>query len=137
MKSYEYLPHTADVKFRAYGETLEQAFCNASYAFTDIMTKHTKVKEIVKKNCEISAENLEALLYDFLEQFIFLLETEGFLLHKITSLTIQDTSLTVECTGDLHPEQYDIKAHIKAVTYQQMSIQKTNNQWCLQVIVDV
>ena len=137
MKSYEYFPHTADVQFRAYGKSLEEAFGNAAYAFTDIITDHTKVTSSIKKTFKVSAENKEALLYDFLEYFIFLLDTEGFLLHEIRSIVLQGTTIHGVCMGDTHPEQYEIKAHIKAVTYQQMKIVQKEKLWYVQVIVDV
>mgnify|MGYP006451174011 FL=1 len=38
MKNYEFLEHTADEKFRAYGKTLEEAFINAALATAKIMT---------------------------------------------------------------------------------------------------
>jgi len=137
MKPYEYLPHTADVQFRAYGKTLEEAFCHAAYAFTDIITDHSKVKPLVEKQFTVSAENNEALLYDYLEYFVFFLDIDGFLLHEITSINLQNTHIHVVCQGDTQPEKYEVKAHIKAVTYQQMKVEYKKNQWCLQVIVDV
>jgi len=137
MSSYEYLPHTADIKFKAYGATLDEAFSNAAYAFTDIMIDHEKVDDAMEKSFSVQSENLDALLYDFLEQFIFFLETEGFLLHAIASMQINGTSLSITCRGDDHLEKYEIKTHIKAVTYQQMEIREKEKYWSVQVIVDV
>jgi len=50
---YKFLPHTADAKFQAFGKTLEEAFKNAAYAMTDIITNHKKVKAKVKETIKI------------------------------------------------------------------------------------
>ncbi len=137
MKPYKFLPHTADTKFRAYGKTLEEAFKNSAYAMTDVITDHKKIKQTTEKTFEVKSENKEALLYDFLEQFLILLDSEGFLLNKITELTITNHNLTAKVAGDTHPENYEIHTHIKAVTYQEMFIKKEKEGYVIQVIVDI
>lgn len=137
MKSYRFLPHTADAKFRAYGRTLEEAFINSAYAITDVITDHTKIKQTTEKTIKVESENQESLLYDFLEQFLILLDSESFLLHEVKELKIEENKLTAKVAGDTHPENYEIDTHIKAVTYQEMFIKKEDNQWVIQVIVDI
>lgn len=137
MKPYEFLPHTADAKFRAYGKTLEEAFKNSAYAMTDVITDHKKIKQTTEKTFEVKSENKEALLYDFLEQFLILLDSEGFLLSKIKELRIANNKLTAKVTGDNHPENYEIATHIKAVTYQEMFIKEEKEGYVIQVIVDI
>ena len=46
MKTYEFLPHTADVKFLAYGKTLEEAFQNAALATFQVMSTK-KIKKVL------------------------------------------------------------------------------------------
>lgn len=136
-KSYEYLAHTSDVQFRAYGKNLEQSFINAAYAMADIITDHTQVKATTKKQFSVEGEDLESLLYDFLEQFLFFLDSENFLLHEIEEITIDDLRLQASIVGDTHPEHYEIASHIKAVTYQKMLVEQQENGWIIQVIVDL
>ncbi len=143
MKKYEFLPHTADVKFVALGKSLEGAFRNAAYALTDVMTDHRKVKQ--KKSYEFSVESEDkmALLYDFLEQFLVLVDSEGFLLSKVNSLKIskdrKSGKLMLKCkiSGDKQNHKYEIDTHIKAVTYQQMYVKKSKEGFKLQVILDI
>ncbi len=137
MKQYEFLPHTADTKIRAYGKTLEKAFENTAYAMADVITDHTKIKPDVEKTIKVSSENKEALLYDFLEQFLILLDSEGFILNKVKEMKIEDNKLSARIIGDDKPENYDIKTHIKAVTYQEMFIKKEKDKFVIQVIFDI
>lgn len=140
MKKYIYLPHTADAKFQAYGKSLEEAFANAAYAMTDVITDHKKISNVIKKKLHVTSEDEKSLLYDFLEQFLILLDTEKFLLGKVIKITItqkKKLSLVAEISGDNHPEYYQTKTTIKAVTYQEMDIIKEKGKVILQVVVDV
>ena len=74
MKPYKFLPHTADVRIEAYGKSLEEAFTNSAYATTDVVTDHSKVAAVVEKEFTAKGENQESLLYDFLEQFLILID---------------------------------------------------------------
>jgi SHS2 domain-containing protein len=140
MKPYIYLPHTADAKFKAFGKSLEEAFANAAYAMTDVITDHKKVHCIVKKRLQVTSEDEKALLYDFLEQFLILLDREGFLLSKISNIKIRRAkklALTATIEGDNHPQYYQTKTTIKAVTYQEMEIKEEKAKVSVQVVVDV
>jgi len=137
MKKYEYLPHTADVKFRAYGMDLEEAFSNAALALTEVITDYNKIEANVTKTIEVESEDEKALLYDFLEQFLVLLDTDGFLLNSVKSLKIEKLKLKAEVVGDVEVEKYHTETHIKAVTYQEMEIKKEKDKVMLQVVLDL
>ena len=147
---YTFLPHTADIKFQAKGQTLEQAFINSALALTNIITKD-KIKPKIKKTITIKGKDKENLLYNFLEEFLYLLDVGGFLLSKIKNLKISaeikskkplryQLKLRAELLGD-NQENYETEAHVKAITYNDMFIkqQRINNQtiFTTQVVVDV
>lgn len=119
-KKYEYLEHTADAKFIAYGTTLDEKFENASYAMFNIIVDTKKVKDKIKKQINIEAKTERGLIYDFLNEQLFLFETEGFVLSKICELKVTGLKgqfkLDATLLGDL-AKNYDVKCQIKAVTY--------------------
>ncbi len=137
MKPYKFLPHTADVRIEAYGKSLEEAFTNSAYAMTDVVVDHLKVAGNVEKEFTAEGENQESLLYDFLEQFLILIDSEGFLLHEITSLRIDGNKLSVKCIGDSYSDKYEIHTHVKAITYQEMSIEEVDGKFVIKFIVDI
>ncbi|MEE9525154.1 MAG: archease [Candidatus Woesearchaeota archaeon] len=136
MKQYEFLPHTADVKFRAYGKTMEEAFSNAALALAKIITDD-KVEENIEKEISVEAEDEKALLYDFLEQFLILIDSENFLLSKVKELKIDGLKLKAKIVGDTELDKYEINTHIKAITYQEMEINKEKDKYMVQVIPDL
>ncbi len=140
MKKYEFFPHTADVKYKAYGKTLEEAFSNAALALTKVITED-KINAKVEKKISVESEDKKALLYDFLEQFIVLLDSEDFLLSKINKMNIEEKEgnlkLDAVVSGDKGTEKYNTETHIKAATYQEMEIEEKKGKVMVQVVLDI
>jgi len=133
---YKFLEHTADMKFQAFGKSLAECFSNASYAVVEIITKD-KVKPIIKKKIIIKGKDNESLLYNFLEEFLFLLDTENFILSKIENIKIdKELELTANVNGD-NVKKYKTITDIKAITYNDMFVLEDKKGYKCQVVVDV
>jgi SHS2 domain-containing protein len=141
---YEYLKHTADLKVRAYGKTLEEAFANVAIGGFDFLTDTAKIKKKVEKKISITSKRLESLLYDFIEELLFLLDTEGFIISGFKDMKIAEGkdkdkgnySLKCVALGDSY-KSYQVKGDIKAITYSEMSIKKEKNGFEVIVILDI
>ena len=141
MEKYKFLEHTADVKFQAFGKTIEEAFSNAAYALAETMTKGTKIQEKVTWKIDATGKDYSSLLYNFLEEFLFLLDAEDFLLAKINKIKISGEELEAEVIGD-KASKYRISNDVKAITYNQMFVRQeteggNKGLWVCQVVVDV
>ncbi len=141
MEKYKFLEHTADVKFQAFGKTMEEAFENSALALAETMTKGVKINEKVKWKIDVGGKDDSSLLYNFLEEFLFLLDTEHFVLSRILWIKIEDDELEAEVIGD-KTANYKFTNDIKAVTYNQMFVKKEDKGenkglWVCQVVLDV
>ncbi len=140
MKQYEYLEHTAEAKFAAYGKTMEEAFCNAALAMENIMVETEKVKPKVKKKIVIETKHTKALLYDFLQELLVLFDSERFALHTVEELNIQqrgsDYHLYAIVSGD-DAQHYEMHSGVKSVTYNEMEIVQEKEGWKVVVVLDV
>lgn len=130
---YKFLEHTADAKFQAFGKTLEEKFSNAALAMFSIMVDTKKVKPLIEKKINIKGEDKKSLLYNFLEELLFLLDTKLFLLNKVKKIKIENNSLKAIVVGDSVKEEYKLSGEVKAVTYNDMEITNT----FVQVVVDL
>ena len=63
---FKFLEHTADVKFQAWGKTLEEAFKNSALALKETICEKIKVKEKIEKKIEIRGKDLEFLLFFYM-----------------------------------------------------------------------
>src|SRR3989338_2624510 len=133
MKTYEYLPHTADVKFRAYGKSLEEVFENAAFALYNVMVDTKNVKAKVTKRIAAEGDDLPALLQSFLEQFIILLDTDNFFLEAVKRIEIKKSasgySLAAVAAGDEAKNYETIGPQVKACTYNSMLVKQQGKQW--------
>ncbi len=131
---FKFLEHTADVKFQAFGKNLEEVFENCGLALVDSQYKG-KVKAIKKKKIKVKGKDNEALLYNFLEEILILLE-KGFLTSKI-KVRIKNKTIEADLFGD-STKNYEISVDVKAVTYNQMFVrEEKKGKWVAQVVIDV
>ena len=131
---YKFLEHKADAKFQAFGKTLEEAFSNAALAMFSLMTDIKKVKGKIEKKFNVKGYDKKALLYNFLEELLFLLDSEGFLLYKIKKIKIVNNKLEAVVVGD-KVSNYETHGEVKAVTYNEMEIKE--KPYMVQVVVDM
>ncbi len=135
---YKFLEHTADVKFQSEGKNLEESFENAAFALKETITKGLKgkIKNKIKKKIKVEGNDKEALLYNFLEEFLFLLDSEDFLLAEIKTIKIKNNKLEAKIIGD-DASNYKFTNDVKAITYNEMFVKKEKDKFICQVVVDV
>jgi SHS2 domain-containing protein len=136
MKNFEFLEHTADVKFRAYGDNLEKVFENSAKALVKTVCEEKINKKKVKK-IELNAKDLESLLYEFLEEILFLIETKGIIFAGIKNIKIDKKFRLI---GEFYFDEnknYKIHFDVKAITYNEMFVKKEKGRWISQVVLDV
>lgn len=137
MKKFEFLEHTADIKFRAYGKTMEKVFENTALAISSILSRTKKIKSIKKKviSFSISPNNEKLLLYNFIEELVYLLDAENFIICK-AKVSIRGDKLSAVIYGD-NAKNYKDLNQIKSPTYHEMYVKKMGDCWETQVVVDV
>jgi SHS2 domain-containing protein len=138
--TYHFLDHTADVKFSAEADTLENVFVESANALKEAICGNITILEQETKTIEVQGTNLESLIYKFLEEFLVLLDSEDFLLSNITSLELdqQTFKITATITGD-KADHYKFTNDVKAVTYSEMFVRFNEDKklWQTQVVLDV
>jgi len=138
MTGFEFLEHTADLKFRARGSSLEEALANAARALKTVFVGEQVVEHVVEKSFEVSAGSLEDLLHDFLSELIFLFETEHFVAGEVSVTVDGKHHLSAGCMGAvLDLEKQKIESEVKAVTYHDMKIMETDGGWVIEVVCDI
>lgn len=137
MKNYEYFDVTADIGFKAYGESLNEAFENAGLAIFNIISDTSKVEAKKEISFKVRSEDEISLLYDFLEELLFYHEIE-FMLFSEFHVEIDDMlQLRATIRGEaIDWDRHERKTEIKAITYHKMDVRKTDI-FEVQAIVDL
>ena len=143
--TYKFLEHTADIKIAVDEKSLEKAFESSALAMKEIMLEFEKlkIKSNTSKILSIEGKDHGDLLYSFLEEFLYLLDAEDFILSEIEDIEISGNeesgfNLSAKILGD-RASNYKFSNKVKAITFNDMKIEcdgKTGSTK-LQFVLDV
>jgi SHS2 domain-containing protein len=139
---FKFLEHTADAKIEVEEKTLNKAFSTAAFAMKEVIAEQILVAPRIKQEIHVKADNKEALLYSFLEEFLYLLDTEGFILSKAPLVKIEKAkegkgfSLKAKAIGD-SAKNYIFTNDVKAITYNDMLIEEEKDKCTIVFVLDV
>jgi SHS2 domain-containing protein len=140
MEKYKFFHHTADAKFQAFGQTLEETFAHAALAVASLMWDWKKIAEKIDISVTVEGKDLEQLLVYFLEEILYLLDTQDFLLGSVDNVQIEqkekDWRLRALFRGDIYASGYEIYGDVKAITYNEIVI-KDRAPFMVQVVTDL
>ena len=140
MKKFEYFDVTADIGFKAYGNTLNEAFENAGLAIFNIISDTSNIDSKISKSFEITSTDEVALLYDYLEELLFCHEIDFMLFSEFDvdiSKSDDEYNLKAVIKGEaIDWDKHERKSEIKAITFHMMDVKKTD-RYELQAIVDL
>ncbi|MBT8762787.1 archease [Desulfohalobiaceae bacterium Ax17] len=139
MKPYwDHFYHQADIGIIGAGPTVSSAFAQAGLALTAVITELDKVRPVQEKEISIEAPELDILFFDYINEIIFLISTQGMLFSEYT-VKIENLSLEATIKG----EPIDVQKHapaveVKGATFSGLKVFKNNQGfWVAKCIVDV
>ena len=134
----KYIEHPSDVGFEVYGDTLEELYANAAIAMYSLMTDVDEIEGDEEREIEINSEDLYSLMFDWLDELIFLFDSESLVMRSF-DIAIDESNFSIHGTckgGKFDPSKHVSGIIIKAVTYNMMQIKK-NEIWKARVVLDV
>jgi len=138
--SYELLDHTADAKFRAVGKSLEEVFSESVRAFAEIVGADPGAGND-HEHITTKSESHEALLFDFLDDLIFLQDTEDRVVTHVKSISIEEKQDSYILEAEVWTDPIDAGARfldIKAPTYNEMRADyEKGTGWVLEAVLDI
>lgn len=141
MKEFEILEHTADIGIAAYGKNKKEVFINVAKGMFEIIAGENKnLKENFYGKIKLEADNLEGLLFAWLNELLYIGETRLVILNKFQIKELSDYQIKAEVGGTkINPPSIKIEKEIKAVTYHRLEIKKDGESglWRAQVIFDI
>lgn len=136
MKKFEFIEHTADTGLIAYGKTLNEAFANAAFGMFSIIAELETVKEVESRRVEIDADDIEGLLFEWLNYFAYLFDVEAILFKRFEIAEFEDTHLVAVCHGEKYdPSRHQLKTGVKSATYHTLEVDRDKKQ--VRVIFDI
>ena len=130
----------ADVAFEAEGKTLEEMFTGAALALEEVQVDLNTVTPTIQREIAVEAQTIEKLLFDFLDELIYLKDAEQLLLNQFTMKITQEGVWKLHCTAGgevISQQKHKLGQDVKAVTLHQFKVEQTKEGWNARVVLDI
>jgi protein archease len=133
---------TADIAFEATGRDLAQLFRDAADATMNVMVDNLDaIERRETRHIELSNDEIDMLLFDFLQELIYFKDAERLLL-RVRDVRIEERDkryfLKAEAAGErLDPARHHQRADVKAVTLHGFCVEKEDGGWKARVLLDI
>ena len=133
---------TADIAFEATGRDLPELFKDAADATMNVMIDNLDAIEPREtRHIELPNDQIDMLLFDFLQELIFFKDAERLLL-RVGNVRIDEKNkkylLRAEVAGEhLDNARHQQRADVKAVTLHDFSVEKKDDDWRATVLLDI
>ena len=140
---FEFKDHTADVRVRSWGRTLEEAFSQTALSLMTTITPNlSKISQEIEKLIEIESEDKYALCFDFLSEFLYIFDVEELVFNKINveTIEIKNTKFKLKAVANgekFNRNKHEIGTEVKAVTYSFMEISEKKNKVEIDIVFDI
>lgn len=141
---YRYLEEvgTADIAFEATGRDLPDLFRGAADATTNVMIDNIKsIQPRQTRQIELSNDKLDMLLFDLLQELIFLKDAERLLLRiRKVQIDKRDDIYFLKATAEGEPldaKRHHQRADVKAVTLHDFFVAQSEGGWKARVLLDI
>ncbi|MBT4111223.1 archease [Candidatus Woesearchaeota archaeon] len=139
--NYKFLEHTADELFVAEASTLGELFEQCGLAVEEVQVNLKQFSAEQKREITGENENIEYLLFDFLDDLLFHKDSERIIFSKFDCKVTEENGkykLTCIAYGEkIDPEKHEQKVDIKAITMHMFEVKKTDKGWYAKVLVDI
>ena len=137
-KAFEIMDHTADVGIIAYGTDIEELFCNAALALFSLITELESIQEKVHLSLKVSSDERDTLLIEWLNELIYFFDAKHILFNRFDIESLTRNELKATCHGEaFDPTKHKIKRGVKAATYHMLRLDKNNDGYKAQIILDI
>ncbi len=137
MRAYETFDHGADIGIRGYGKSVEEAFENAAKAMFSVMVEIDEVKPVDREDVSCEALDLETLFVEWLNSLISTSHLREMLFCNF-KVEIGANKLNGSAWGEkLDRNRHHMMIEAKAATYSMLRVERKDNQYIAQCVVDV
>ena len=133
-KSFEEIEHTADWAYRVRGKDLAELFIQAALGLYSLVGMELAPGERITRSLQLEGIDRESLLVAWLNELLYFHESEGLGFERLEIQHLDQTSIQAKVTGA--PTQQWLK-DIKAVTYHNLAICKTESGLEVTLVLDV
>jgi SHS2 domain-containing protein len=130
--AYEWVEHTGELELRVTAASAEAVFADALAAMHELLASDGS-GESAEREVTASGPDRATLLAEWLNELLYLAESERFVPERIASMKLSEGELTATVEGR-HGTPSPL---VKAVTYHRLELRERDGKWTGQVVLDV
>lgn len=135
---FEVFEHTADIGLSAYGRTLPELFIHAAQGMESLMVSPEQIRVQVSREFEVEGHDIVSLLIAWLNELIFLFDTEYLIFGQFEIESFTETHLKGRASGEPYDAQrHELGSAIKAVTWHEAAVERTDGGYKARIIFDI
>lgn len=137
---YEYLDHTADIQIHAWDKDLNGTFASCAVAMFGYMCQLNEISTDLEVEITASGHDLHSLLYNFLDECLYIFHTDSFAMVNIVIGELNTTNYSLSAIargGTFDASRHTQGTEVKAITYSNMNVRETDTRCDVHVIVDI
>ena len=139
---FKFLPHTADVKFIAYGSNESELIENAALAMFETITYIKSIKKsekhyIIKK--KYIGSSLEELIWKILQHTLSFADSKNLFCYKLKILKLSNKERYIADANLYAIEKSEAyaKRDVKGISKYSITLKKNNSKLSITIVVDV
>jgi SHS2 domain-containing protein len=137
-RTFEIIDHTADLGIIAYGTDIEELFCNAALALFSLIAEPESIQEKSHLDLRVTSDERDSLLVEWLNELIYFFDAKHILFNRFDIESLTQNELKATCHGEaFDPIKHKIKRGVKAATYHMLRLDKNNDGYKAQIILDI
>jgi len=121
---FEILGHTADIRLKVWGKSLEELFQDALLGMINMIKEEVGKGEEIKRTIKIESQDRTALLIDFLSEALYQSHANIEVYAGVDFKLFSDTKIEAELVG-VKVDSFD--EDIKGVTHHEAEIRKRDD----------
>jgi SHS2 domain-containing protein len=135
---YEAFDHTADMGLRIVAPDLDALFADAARGLFSLIVENLEdVRPAREVNFFIEGEDKAFLLFDWLSELLYTFDSERLVFSEF-EVKVAGPGLTALSRGEhLNPSRHRLGHEVKAITYHGLKVERTEDGWLAEVIVDI
>jgi SHS2 domain-containing protein len=135
---YEVIEHTADMSIQFWGKNPEALFAAGAHALFDLITDPKRIHPSAEIEIHVTGDDWPDLMVNWLRELLYVWAGKEMLVKAVQVLSVSEHRITARAALEPYdPQQHEIRHEIKAVTYHQIEVEQTPEEWRARVVFDM
>ena len=127
---FELLEPMTGPGLKLWGPDLSALFAQAARGLTSILTDVDQIQPLEEKTINIRARDVEGFMVSWVNEIIYLFDSEGFLVEAVGIHEIDPWHLKVAVLGEQYdPNRHHIENHVRSASYAGLCLEQTADGW--------